>query len=282
MIGARILADSISPAGARITTMEWTYQRFIHSEVMTYRVSRNAASSRAIPVMVTIRRVLKDPAGPVWWGQNQKGMQARAELPGWRRWLAHQLWYKARFLAVAIVVLMVWLGLHKQISNRLLEPWTWITTIVTACPEQWENIWRQRCHPDAQPEFRVLAEAARCAYLASTPVERIIHAPLVETVDWVQLHAVALDASTAESGALKISTARCARISYLTHDGQRSIYADLDLYGRLSKADPPHTSPFEHACVASDDPERWSGSAKGWVQHRETVDPYFIHREHAA
>jgi hypothetical protein len=82
--------------------------------------------------------------------------------------------------------------------------------------------------------------------------------------------------------ALKVSTARCARVSYLTHDGRRSIEADLDLFDKLATADPPHTSPFEHPCTAVEDPGRWSGNVKGWMQYRESVDPFFIRRESTA
>lgn len=278
MIAARVLADSISPAGARITTMEWTYPRFIHSEVMTYRMlSRNAASSRAIPMRKTIARVLRDPAGPVFWGRNQSGMQAREGLTGWRRWCAEKLWYWPRYPAIAVALLQDRLGLHKQIGNRALEQWLHITTILTGT--EWEHIWRQRCHPDAQPEFRVLAEAAHAAYMASRPVGATLHLPLVSVADLADVKAMDPRASTVELRLLKLSTARCARVSYLTHDGRRSLTEDFKLYSRLATADPPHTSPFEHACIAADDPGRWSGNVKGWIQHRETVDPHFIWRE---
>jgi hypothetical protein len=281
MITARVLLDSLSPAGVRITTMEWTYPRFIHAEVMTYRMlSRNAASSRAIPMRKTIARVLRDPAGPVFWGRNQPGMQAREEMSGWRRWLAEKAWYWPRYGAIAVALLQDRLGLHKQVGNRALEPWLHITTILTGT--EWDHIWRQRCHPDAQPEFRVLAEAAHGAYLDSPPVLRRVHAPLVHGEDWSALRDRASSFAEVKTTALKVSTARCARVSYLTHDGRRSIEADLDLFDKLATADPPHTSPFEHPCTAVEDPGRWSGNVKGWMQYRESVDPFFIRRESTA
>jgi hypothetical protein len=269
---ARVILDSVSSAGARITTMEWTYPRFIHSEVMTYRtLSRNAASARAIPVRTMLHRVWSDPAGPVEWGRNQRGMQARAQLGGWRRWLACRLWYAARYPVLLAVQVLVWLGLHKQVANRLLEPWCWITTIITAT--EWDHIWRQRCHPDAQPEFRRVAEMAHAAYRASEPKLRTLHLPLLQPdEDWSDWNG---------SVPFEVSTARCARISYLTHDGRRDIAEDLALYRRLRDADPPHTSPFEHPCVAAADPNRWSGNVCGWEQFRELCDPHFIRREAA-
>lgn len=277
MIGARVLADSVSPAGARITTQEWVYPRFIHSEVLTYRtLSRNAASSRAIPMRKTIARVLRDPAGPVSWGRNQPGMQAREELTGWRRWLAQKLWYWPRYPAIAVALLQDRIGLHKQVGNRALEPWLWMTTIVTGT--EWDHIWRQRCHPDAQDEFRVLAEAAYAAYRQSTPVETTLHTPLVTLDDVRDVTEMGSGPHMVAHRLMKLSTARCARVSYLTHGGQRSLAADFKLYQRLANANPPHTSPFEHACTAADDRERWSGNVRGWIQHREAVDPYFIAR----
>lgn len=281
MIGARILADSISPAGARITTQEWTYPRFIHSEVMTYRMlSRNSASSRAIPMRKTIARVLHDPAGPVSWGRNQPGMQARDDLTGWRRSLAEKLWYWPRYPAVLVALLQDRINLHKQVGNRALEQWLYMTTIVTAT--EWEHVWRQRCHPDAQPEFRVLAEDAQCAYLASTPRVTYLHVPFITEDDRNEVARMGMGITTIERRLMQISTARCARVSYLTHDGRRSLAEDFNLYQRLLSAAPPHSSPFEHACTAAANPERWSGNVRGWIQHRETADPFFIHRERAS
>lgn len=280
---ARVLADSVSPVGARLVTMEWTYPRMIHAEVMTYRqFSRNTSSSRAIPVKTMIRRVLSDPAGPVYWGANQKGMQARSELHGWRRRIACQLWYKARYVAVLVALAMVWLGLHKQVANRLLEPWMWITAIITANPRAFEHCFRQRCHPDAQPEFQEIATMARAAFEASVPEVCVLHAPLVYQEDAQSIGDEIADPAIVERAIIEISTARCARVSYLTHDGRRSTAADLRLYVDLRSADPPHTSPFEHCCTASDDPSRRSGNIIGWVQHRETVDPYWFDREKEA
>lgn len=274
---ARVLLDSVSPAGARVTTMEWRYPRFIHSEVLTYRMfSRNAASSRAIPLRKTIRQVLDNPAAPVSWGRNQSGMKARAELTGVRRWAARQLWYKARYLMVAVAWLMSLLPLHKQVANRLLEPWTWITVILTGAPSAFENVWRQRCHKDAQPEFQAIAYLARAAYGLSQPVERLLHTPLILADDVV----MPLDVLK------RVSTARCARVSYLTHDGRRDIAEDLRLYRDLHlEADddePPHTSPAEHVLTANEDAEARSGNAIGWDQHREDVDPYFLTYPEAA
>lgn len=279
--GARVVLDSVSPAGARLTTMEWVYPRFIHAEVMTYRMfSRNTSSSRAIPIKRMVQKVITNPAGPVYWGRNQRGMQAREELTGWQKWTAQQMWYKSRYAMVATALGMYHISdLHKQIANRVLEPWYWITAIITASPVAWENCFRQRCHPDAQPEFQVTARLARWAYTASVPSERTFHAPFV--------YAHETDIPSPEALG-RISVARCARVSYETHLGTRDIGADLDLYRKLhleqDDGEIPHTSPAEHVARSHEDPTHRSGNVFGWTQWREEVDPYFIHfvKEEAA
>src|ERR1700693_1578480 len=101
-VSAKIVADSVGQAGQRITTMQLRYPKFIHGEFMTHRVfSRNASSSRAIPVERLIQDVIDDPAMPVFWGKNQKGMQAKEELTGNDLYMAKREWLRARDQAVA-------------------------------------------------------------------------------------------------------------------------------------------------------------------------------------
>ena len=210
-------------------------------------------------------------------------MQAREELTGWRLWLARQLWYKLRFVAVAITMVLVWLGLHKQVANRLLEPWMWITAIITASPVAFENCWRQRCHPDAQPEFQRIATLARACYNRSTPTERTLHVPLIRDQDRIDMVTYASVHNEPPPFIVQaVSTARCARTSYLTHRGTRDVREDMRLYRDLRTANPPHTSPFEHTATAHEDPKHRSGNFFGWVQHRDEVDPYFIRDEAVA
>ena len=147
---AKVLADSISPDGVRLTTMEVTFPRIVLAEFNTHRMfSRNSASSRAIPVEKMIQRVLDDPFSPVWWGKNQSGMQAAEELSGEALRLARQHWLDARDFAISCVRLFQApeISLHKQIANRLLEPFLWHTVVVTAT--EWENFFALRCHKDA-------------------------------------------------------------------------------------------------------------------------------------
>jgi thymidylate synthase ThyX len=152
---ARVLLDSRSPSGARLTTLEVRYPRFIHSEMMTHRVfSRNAASSRAIPIKKMIAAVREEPALPVYWGRNQTGMSAREAVTPEVEALARAEWQSALEDALAHAERLAEkdIDLHKQLVNRLLEPFAWITVIITAT--DWANFFTQRCHPDAQPEIK--------------------------------------------------------------------------------------------------------------------------------
>lgn len=260
----KILKDSINTAGCRLTTWELTYQRMVHAELMTHRLfSRNAASSRAIPIQKFIQQVLKDPAAPVWWGKNQSGMQAKEELSGWRKWAAQRVWFGSRYLAVAVAWCAWKVGLHKQIANRLLEPWMWITVIVSAT--DFGNWFHLRAHPDAQPEIRVLAEEMAFLYQHNTP-------EILAPGQWhLPLIGFPGDEDLSDEMKRKISVGRCARVSYLTHAGTRDVTADLALHNRLQEGsgNVGHWSPFEHVAQAlsTDD---WSGNFRGFRQYRKT------------
>lgn len=262
---ARVLLDSISPAGARLTTMEVRYPRFIHSELMTHRVfSRNAASSRAIPIRKMIDAVRTEPAMPLWWGRNQSGMQAHAQLDAAGRVLAEEEWRRALAdaLAHAERLASTEIGLHKQLVNRLLEPFAWITVLITAT--EWTNFFTQRTHEDAQPELRHIAELMLTAYRASVPRAMGLgewHTPLILADE---------EASLPLDLRQKISVARSARVSYLSHEGTRDHEKDLELYERLvSGGANGHWSPFEHVATPFDDGARWSANFRGWEQFRK-------------
>lgn len=260
MYQARILCDSISPAGVRLTTMEVTYPRFVHSEFMTHRMfSRNAASSRAIPIKKMIANIIADPVEPVYWGKNQSGMQAKEELSIQEQADASQIWADGLFHAIEYAELLDGMGVHKQIVNRLLEPWMWITVIVSAT--EWDNFFHLRCHPDAQPEIQKIAYMMEELYHINKPTEATIHVPLIYPGD-----ELVGDLWTIET-MKKVSVGRCARVSYLTHDGKRDPTADIELCNRL--VDSGHWSPFEHVATASSTPDHWFGNFRGWQQYRK-------------
>src|SRR6188768_1695777 len=165
---AKIIADSINSQGDRLTTMEVTIHRFVLAEFNTHRAfSRNSASSRAIPFAKMRAKALETPAVPLSWPREQKGMQGGEELPQTARLVAGDRWLVARNMAVAAADELHEIGVHKSVINRLLEPFLPHTIIVSAT--DWSGFWAQRCHPDAQPEIRVAAEAMQVAYEASTP-----------------------------------------------------------------------------------------------------------------
>jgi hypothetical protein len=256
----RVLADSDCNNGVRLTTLEVSFPRIVLAEFNTHRMlSRNSASSRAIPVEKMLARVLEDPFVPAAWPKNQKGMQAVEDLDDTTAHEARLEWLLARDHAVTRARCLLDVGVHKQIANRLLEPWLWHTVIVTAT--EWENFFALRCHPAAQPEIRTIAEMMRDAMAASTPrhiPHGAWHLPLV-TDD---------ERRTREADWVKVSVGRCARVSYLTHDGLRDPAADVALCDRLAASG--HMSPMEHVAT----PQHravFRGNFRGWVQYRKTL-----------
>lgn len=239
---AHVLLDSITEQGDRLTTMEVCFPRIVLAEFNTHRVfSRNSASSRAIPIEKMIERVERDPYVPEYWGKNQSGMQADEAIPDDTAAHAEQVWRDSLANQLAAAKALADLGVHKQLSNRLLEPFMWHTVIVTAT--EWSNFFALRANKDAQPEIQRIARLMQDAYRESKP--RIVqagewHLPLLQP-DEQSL------AKEDIMQACKISAARCARVSYLTHDGKRDIAKDIELYDRLVSAG--HMSPLEHVAT---------------------------------
>lgn len=271
MIEAKVIAHSVAHDdrgnhGPELFTLALKYPRFIHSEFMTHRVfSRNAASSRAIPVSKMIEQVRNEPAMPVYWGSNKPGMQAGDELTDMDLATAKNLWIDAAENAAATAEKMQELGLHKQVVNRVLEPFQIMQTVVTAT--EWENFFQLRISEFAQPEIKALAVAMKEAMTNSTPFQMPYgeyHVPYVTAEErdeyksrkyWRTLCMVA--------------SARCARVSYLNHDGSNpDIAKDLDLATKLKDA--YHASPFEHVARPLDlrDMPGVNRNFKEWTQFR--------------
>lgn len=271
MISVKIIADTINRFGKRITTMQLGYPRFIHAEFMTHRVfSRNASSSRAIPVAKMIEQVRNRPAMPVHWGANQAGMQAKVELHGTELMMSKQAWLDAANNAADMAEHMMKLGLHKQVANRILEPFQLIHVVVTAT--EWDNFFELRAHPDAQPEIHDLALKMRKAMDDSTPVESLFHLPYLAESELAQV-----TSDTFFDYWAPISAARCARVSYLKHDGTApNPEDDFKLYERLVGSVPLHASPVEHqAFFEGEDEKQISKNFVGWTQFREYVEAQF-------
>jgi thymidylate synthase ThyX len=272
-ITATVVADSINPShNARLVTLALHYPRFVHAEFMTHRMfSRNASSSRAIPVEKMVERVRKHPAKPVEWGKNKPGMQAHELLDERACREANHIWNETADMSADQASRMSLLGVHKQIANRLLEPYQYMYVVVSAT--EWDNFFALRCHPDADPTMQELANTMKRALDHSISKETEWHLPFLSERDHT------IKDITAK---IAISVARCARVSYVKHDGTASTPADdMVLYQRL--LDSGHMSPFEHVAtpmaaqtgwwengVTHTDSNRgwWSGNFRGWIQHR--------------
>ena len=268
MYSAKIIADSVSRHGQRLTTMEVVFPRMVLAEFNTHRVfSRNSASSRAIPVEKQLKKIKEQPFVPEYWGANQSGMQAEAELIAGAKDAALDEWLAARDSAVAHVEKLLTIGLHKQLANRILEPFMWHTVIVTAT--EWSNYFALRANEMAQPEIRKVSELMLAAYEASTPKQLSDdewHLPLIQAEEYDGVFEKSDDARM-------ISAARCARVSYLTHEGKRDLSADIVLYDRLISGG--HMSPLEHVARPLTEDElsegEFRGNFRGWMQLRKLV-----------
>ncbi len=290
-IEAKIICDSVGPNGVRLTTFVLKYPRFIHSEFMTHRAfSRNASSSRAIPFEKQVQMLLDEPALPLEFRRNQKGMQAGEPLTPIGQLAAEGLWLEARDKAIFQATELNKLGVHKQYVNRLIEPFSHISVVCTAT--EFSNFFALRHHSMAQPEIAELAKQMWETYSNNVPYllsPGEWHLPFVTKEELKNAshdlqtyggysHVVAWDVL------IKRSVARCARVSYLNHDGTTSTYEqDCALYDRLLAAQPIHASPAEHqAQVRSNDllgrrdatnysASIYSGNLRGWIQYRKTL-----------
>jgi hypothetical protein len=265
-IDVKIVADSIINNN-RLVTYQLKFHRFVLAEFNTHRVfSRNASSSRAIPVNTMLKQVWNDPAIPIQFGSNKAGMQAGEELTGVSKSAARFLWKTAGKVACVFAYGMMKVGLHKQWANRVLEPWQFIHVIVSAT--EWENFFNLRCHPDAQPEIHELANQMRLAYQFHSYSRLKMgewHLPYISKYERDNY-----DLETLK----KVSTARCCRVSYLKHDGSvPSVEDDIKLYARLVGSIPIHASPAEHPAMAIGD-DKFHSNFKGWMQHRSEIETF--------
>lgn len=263
---ATIIADSVNQYGNRIITFSLKYWRAIHGELMTHRVfSRNAASSRAIPVAKMIEQVETNPFMQLKVGKNIPGMQAKEYLEGEELEKFQAEWKRSAQLMAEQAKVLNSMGVHKQSINRILEPWQIMQTVVTTTNT--DNFYELRIHEDAEPHINALATCMYNAQSESTPVKRVSvndwHLPYISDEERATLPLEVL---------LACSTARCARVSYLTHEGKvPDVEADKILFERLVGSRPLHASPCEHQAY----PNPIKGYVKnfnGWVQHRALIE----------
>lgn len=238
--------------GKRITTIIARYPRIIHAEVLTHRsFCRNASSSRAIPAKKMIRDVEDDPFFPMSWGLNQKGMSMSEDTAN--EAACRNQWQQSLDAALmAAKHLSKNLNVHKSLVNRLLEPFSYITCLITAT--EWANFFRLRIHEDADPHIHKLAAMILEEMERSEPIERPLHMPFLREKEKEHALAVYLGrgvrATQLEEWA-HVSAARSARISYLTHDNKFDRTRDKELALKLIGGSGfGHWSPFEHFAIS--------------------------------
>jgi thymidylate synthase ThyX len=277
MIEAKIVADSVGPNGVRLTTFVLTYPRFIHSEMMTHRMfSRNASSSRAIPVKKQIQMVKDNPVIPLAFTKNKAGMQGGEALDGSAYDQALTIWLGARDCAIIMAHALADLEVHKQYANRILEPWAHITVVCTAT--DYANFFALRCHEMAQPEIHALADLMYEEYHTRTPILLEAgewHLPFISKEEIEEAKRRDNGLGVCWENTIKFSVARCARVSYLNHEGKNPTNAeDLQLYDRLLGSAPIHASPAEHQAqaLAAHKGDYRLGNLRGWLQYRKTLE----------
>jgi thymidylate synthase ThyX len=266
---ARVIADSVTGDNHRLTTLLVTYPRIIHSEMLRHReFSRNAASSRAIPVRISLDQVRNEPFIPIYWGAAAAGMQANGEVSEAAKETAKRVWLAARDSAVEYVSHLLELRLHKQIPNRLLEPFLWITEVVSST--RWNNFFHLRCHEAAEPHIQKVAAMMREQLKLSTPVRREPgqwHLPFIDDDERTTL---------GERVARAVSAVRCARVSYNRHNDKRDLKEDLARFDDLT--DMGHWSPLEHVAQALPEvtfgPHEPSNFTGPWRQLRKEYVDY--------
>lgn len=219
------------------------YHNFLANGITVHNCfSRNASSSRAVPVEKTIQNILNEPWKPLHVYKNCRGMQGKELMSDDEYDSFCEHWDDAKRQAIEVAHKMIKEGFHKQHINRILEPFTKIKVIVTAT--EWDNFFKLRLAHDADPEIQDLAKAIK---LAMDNAAEYIY---VNAFGGCTLPYVNIDEITAieDRRMLKlISAARCARASYLNHDGSApDILKDLKLAKHLIENG--HMTPFEHQC----------------------------------
>lgn len=301
-ISAAVIKDSISPDGNRLTTFEFVFPRWILAEVNTHRMmSKNAASTRAVPIASVLSYIKENIAMPIHWGKNQEGMSAREELTGLEKQGAMLMWKAAAKAMIEFAIILstkTGINGHKQWVGRLIENFTFTKQIISGT--EWPNFYWLRDHLDAQPEFRELARCAREAQAQSTP-ELLLpgqwHLPYIvrreDDTYWID-EETNLDLETAKI----VSVSCCAQVSYRKLDD--SVEKAQKIYKMLnvgSTTQPCHAVPLEHVAtpMAQCDPDTeenvptlpytwepgithmrkdrslWSGNFKGWIQQRQLI-----------
>jgi thymidylate synthase ThyX len=291
-ISAKIVADSISPEGIRLTTFQLKYPYIIHGELMTHRMfSRNASSTRAIPVKELIRRIEEDPFVPLHWGAAQKGMQADKECEApvidWDHGNSIRregAWIIALSNAIKAARAFDEAGYHKQVANRILMPFMHMDTVCTAT--DYANFFHLRIHPDAEPHICMLAKTMKQQLDLGKP--KLLqpgewHLPYITYDDWIEGVGMGVLTDEIQKVFIKQSVARCAWVSYVDPLGKKAtVEQEIALHDKLVVSQPLHATPAEHQATPDREfgkagkvldwefPEQ-HGNLRGWRQYRKML-----------
>jgi thymidylate synthase ThyX len=285
MIEAKVICDSISKDSPRLTTFQLRYPKYIHSEFMTHRMfSRNASSSRAIPVEKNLREVSSKELRviPSVFTSEQRGMSGGSDLSEDALVRAHEIWSHAASDASYHAKRLSSAGVHKSIVNRLIEPFLHINVVCSAVERAYLNFFGLRLDKAAQPEIRILAETMWQAWSESKQEVLIPgdwHLPFISTEEIEAWWNWEINVEQAR----KISAARCARVSYLSFETGKTSTGeeDMKLFDRLASSSPMHLSPLEHQATPDELVDNgqelyWKhghdhGNLYGWRQHRKLI-----------
>lgn len=294
-ISAQVIEDSISDEGIRLTTLQLRFPRLILAEFNTHRqFSRNARSTRAVPTKKLIQEIINNPVVPLKWQKNKPGMQSSEPMHPEDAAEAERIWRQAALAAANYAELLFELGLHKQWAGRIIEPFMYVDALLSST--HWANFDGLRDHEDAQPEIELLAQKIIEARNGSTP--KLLkhgewHLPYV-TLNERQAYvgrSVVKPGDNGISEAIKLSVARCARVSYTPFDGNASLEKEFQRYHDLVGSTPVHASPAEHQAtpdrriVVGGNPhfgrKAWEnqeqhGNYFGWKQHRKMISGNYI------
>lgn len=255
-IYAKVICDSVSPLGVRLSSVEVQFPRSVLPQLLMTRLwSRSCESLRARPVKSKLEEVRNSPFVPLI-RKNQKGMQPAGLLEHNQATVADHLIREHHQRTCELVEKLADLNVAKEIANRYLEAFAYQKVLITGT--DFQNFFRLRCHEAAQDEIEELAVKMREALSSSEPVKRPHHAPYVsdsERYNW----------SYSREKLQRVCMARCARISYLNHEGRCDVDKDLDLAVRLIAEG--HSNPAEHCCVAGHANQRFA-NLLGWVSFR--------------
>lgn len=304
MIHAEIIADSIGPNSPRLTTMRCVYPKFVHNEHLRHRAfSFSVSSARAIPFNKLLEEVRDDNlrGEPVFWGSEQKGMSTGSQIEN-IKW-AKLIWRTAAVNACREAEELAKSGLHKSICNRIIEPFIHCHVLVTGTEAGWMNYFGLRLDSAAEPTIRALAELQWKHYSEHQPIKLEPdqwHLPFIDDETWDTIgnkkDAYDFEIKQAIGVPIRISVARCARLSYNSFETSRrsTIEEDLKLYDRLVGSSPIHASPAEHQAMPDilvarnhelkrtgkptiklgdiwENPNSGGNFGPGWIQYRKIL-----------